>query len=186
MPKAKTRPATAIIYAVVGSDEAEVKRAAAELATKLTPPEAGDFGQEVIDGAVDNAEQAAGRIRSTIEALQTLPFLGGAKLVWLKNANFLGDNVIGRAGSVQATLDELGEVIGSDLGADVTFLLSATAVDKRRAFYKSLAKRAELQVSIASIPVGADGKKKRPKSSGDERKSTNFNSTMTRWIFLFC
>src|SRR5881227_1444238 len=146
MPKAKTKAVNASIYAVVGSDEAEVKRAASELATKLTPPEAGDFGQEVIDGTVDNAEQAAARIRSTIEALQTLPFLGGAKLVWLKNANFLGDNVIGRAGSVQATLDELGEVIGSDLGADVTFLLSATAVDKRRAFYKSLAKRAELQV----------------------------------------
>src|SRR5439155_1642089 len=43
-------------------------------------------------------------------------------------------------------LDELAEVIGGDLGADVTFLLSATAVDKRRSFYKSLAKRAELRV----------------------------------------
>src|SRR6266480_2229699 len=146
MSKARNRPATENIYAVVGSDESEVKRAAAELATKLTRPEAGDFGQEVIDGAVDNAEQAAARIRSTIEALQTLPFLGGAKLVWLKNANFLGDNVIGRTASVQATLDELAEMIGGDLGADVTFLLSATAVDKRRSFYKSLAKRAELQV----------------------------------------
>src|SRR5438477_11958954 len=156
MPKAKTKAANASIYALVGSDEAEVKRAAAELATKLTRLEAGDFGQEVIDGAVDNAEQAAARIRSTIEALQTLPFLGGAKLVWLKNANFLGDNVIGRAASVQATLDELAEVIGGDLGADVTFLLSATAVDKRRSFYKSLAKRAELQVfaRLASSRTG--------------------------------
>src|SRR6266496_6031412 len=146
MPRAKTRPATASIYAVVGSDESEVKRAAAELATKLTRPEAGDFGQEVIDGAVDNAEQAVARIRSTVEALQTLPFFGGAKLVWLKNANFLGDNVIGRAASVQSALNELAQLIGGDLGADVTFLLSATEVDKRRSFYKSLAKRAELQV----------------------------------------
>src|SRR4030095_2003126 len=146
MSKAKSRPATESIYAVVGSDESEVKRVAAELAIKLTPPEAGDLGQEVIDGAVDNTEQAVARIRSTIEALQTLPFLGGAKLVWLKNANFLGDNVIGRTASGQATLDELAEVIGGDLGADVTFLMSATAVDKRRSFYKSLAKRAELQV----------------------------------------
>ena len=58
--ESESRPATENIYAVVGSDESEVKRVAAELATKLTPPEAGDFGQEVIDGAVDNAEQAAG------------------------------------------------------------------------------------------------------------------------------
>src|SRR4029077_17583928 len=81
-----------------------------------------------------------------IEALQTLPFLGGSKLVWLKNANFLADSVIGRAASVQEALEELSGVIAGDLGNDVTFLLSATETDKRRSFYKSLIKRAEVQV----------------------------------------
>ena len=145
-PKAKPKTATSQIYAVVGSDESEVKRVAAELAANLTPPDAGDFGLEVIDGAADNAEQAAARIRSAVEALQTLPFFGSAKLVWLKNANFLGDDQIGRSASVQAALEELAEVIGGDLGADVTFLVSAPEVDKRRSFYKSLVKRADLQV----------------------------------------
>ena len=144
--KAKTKAVAANIYAVVGSDEAEVKRVAAELAAKLTPPGAGDFGLEVIDGAADNAEQAAARIRSTIEALQTLPFMGGGKLVWLKNANFLGDSPIGRAASVQDALEELSRTITADFGTDVTFLVSAPEVDKRRSFYKSLAKRAELQI----------------------------------------
>ena len=59
MPKAKTKAASANIYAVLGSDESEVKRVAAELASNLTPPGAGDFGLEVIDGAADNADQAA-------------------------------------------------------------------------------------------------------------------------------
>lgn len=147
-PKAKTRIAAPVsnIYAVVGSDESEVKRTAQELAAKLTPPDAGDFGLEVIDGAADNAEQAAARIRSTIEALQTLPFMGGGKLVWLKNANFLGDSPIGRAASVQDALETLSGTIATDFGTDVTFLISAPEVDKRRSFYKSLAKRAELQV----------------------------------------
>src|ERR1700738_102962 len=148
MPRAKAKPktTTANIHAVVGSDESEVKRVAAEVAAKLTPPDAGDFGVEIIDGAADNAEQAAARIRSTIEALQTLPFMGGAKLVWLKNANFLADTVIGRSASVQSALEELADVITSDLGPDVTFLFSATEVDKRRSFYKTLGKRAEVQV----------------------------------------
>src|ERR1043166_4655601 len=92
MPKTKTKSESARIYAVVGSDEAEVKHVAAELAAKLTPPGAGDFGLEIIDAAADNADQAATRIRSAIEALQTLPFFGSTKLVWLKNANFLGDD----------------------------------------------------------------------------------------------
>src|SRR6266516_6387564 len=123
MPKAKTATAAEKIYAVVGSDEAEMKHVAAELAQKLTPPGAGDFGLEVIDGAADNAEQAAARIRSTIEALQTLPFMDGGKLVWLKNANFLGDSPIGRAGGVQDALEELSDTIATDFGTDVIFLI---------------------------------------------------------------
>jgi DNA polymerase-3 subunit delta len=144
--KAKTAKSTSKIYAVVGSDESEVKRTAAELADKLKPGDAGEFGIEVIDGAADNAEQAAARIRSTIEALRTLPFFGGGKLVWLKNANFLGDDQKARSAAVQSALEELSEAIDDDLGSDVTLLVSATEVDKRRSFYKSLVKRAELQV----------------------------------------
>lgn len=141
----KTVAPVSDIHAVVGSDESEVKRAAAELAAKLTPPDAGDFGLEMIDGCGDNAEQSAARVRSAIEALQTLPFFGG-KLVWLKNANCLGDTVIGRSASVQSALEELGDVLESGLAPDITFLVSATEVDKRRSFYKALSKRAELQV----------------------------------------
>src|SRR5437016_5057769 len=148
MPKTKTKAATATskIYGVVGSDESVVKRTAAELAEKLKPADAGEFGLEVIDGAADNTEQAAARIRSTIEALRTLPFFGGGKLVWLKNANFLGDDQKARSAAVQSALEELSETIDADFGSDVTFLISATEVDKRRSFYKSLVKRAELQV----------------------------------------
>jgi DNA polymerase-3 subunit delta len=146
MPKAKTKATTANIYAVVGSDEAEVKRVATELATNLTPPGGGDFGLEVIDGAADNAEQAAARIRSAIEALQTLPFFGSTKVVWLKNANFLGDDPKARSAAVQSALEELSELLDGGFDSGVTFLISATEVDKRRAFYKMLVKRAELQV----------------------------------------
>src|SRR5690242_6680014 len=148
MPKAKAKapPAAGIIHAVVGSDESEVKRVAAELATDLTPAEAGEFGLEMIDGCADNAEQAANRVRSTIEALQTIPFFGGAKLVWLKNVNFLADSIIGRSAAVQEALEEFDDVLSAGLGENVRLLISATEVDKRRSFYKSLGKRADIEV----------------------------------------
>lgn len=146
MPKTKASAATSNIHAVVGSDESEVKRTAAELAAQLTPPDAGEFGLEVIDACADNVDQAVARIRSAIEALQTLPFFGGGKLVWLKNANCLGDSVIGRSAAVQSALEDLAEILDAGLGADVTLLISATETDKRRSFYKTLAKRAEIQV----------------------------------------
>jgi DNA polymerase-3 subunit delta len=143
----KAARATSNIYAIVGTDESAVKTAATELAATLAPAGAGDFGLETIDGCADNVEQAVARIRSTIEALQTLPFLGGAKLVWLKNANFLGDTKAGNSAAVQEALQELTEALDAGFGeGEVKFLLSATEVDKRRSFYKSLAKQAELQV----------------------------------------
>ena len=146
MPKAKTKAASANIYAVLGSDEGEVKRVAAELASNLTPADAGDFGLETIDGAADNADQAEARVKSTIEALQTLPFFGSTKVVWLKNVNFLGDDQKARSAAVQSMLEELSELIDSGFGLGITLLMSATDVDKRRAFYKALLKRAEVQV----------------------------------------
>jgi DNA polymerase-3 subunit delta len=144
--KAKTAQSESNIHAIVGSDESEVKRGASELAAKLAPPDAGEFGVEVIDACADNVDQAVSRIRSAIEALQTLPFFAGGKLVWLKNANCLGDSVIGRSASVQSALDDLAELLDAGLGSEVTLLISATEVDKRRSFYKTLGKRAELQV----------------------------------------
>jgi len=144
--KAKTAESESRIYAVVGSDESEVKRVAAELAAKLAPPEAGEFGVETIDACADNVEQAVTKIRLAIEALQTLPFFGGAKLVWFKNANCLADSPIGRSAAVQGALEELADVFEAGLAQDVTFLVSATETDKRRSFYKTLAKRAEVQV----------------------------------------
>jgi len=144
MPKRKTKSATANIYAVVGSDEAEVKQTAAGLAQELTPPDSGDFGLEIIDGCADNTDQAVARIAATIEALRTLPFFG-SKLVWLKNANFLGDTVMGRSASVLSALEGLSETI-RDSAPEIVFLLSAPDIDKRRSFYKMLGKEAELQV----------------------------------------
>src|SRR5437868_6188674 len=110
MPKTKTSAKTLQLYAVVGSDEAVVKREAALLADKLTPTDAGDFGLEIVDGCADNIDGAVGAIRSTIAAVQTLPFFGG-KLVWLKSANFLSDDVRGRSASVVEALEELAEVL---------------------------------------------------------------------------
>jgi DNA polymerase-3 subunit delta len=146
MPKAKTKAASPNTYAVLGSDEAEVKRVAAELASNLTPAGAGDFGLEIIDGATDNVDQAQARLRSAIEALQTLPFFGNLKVVWLKNVNFLGDDQKARSAAVQSALEELSELIDSGFGPGTTLLMSATDVDKRRSFYKTLLKRAEVQV----------------------------------------
>lgn len=146
-PKGKLATVTtSTIYAVVGSDESEVKRVARDLSLKLAPKGAGEFGVEIIDGAAENAEQARQRVTHTIDALLTLPFFGDGKLVWLKNASFLADTVTGKSESVLEAVEMLSEKLQAGLGPDVTFLLSAPDIDKRRSFYKTLGKIANLQV----------------------------------------
>lgn len=137
---------TSPIYAIVGSDDGQVRARARELAAELTPKDAGDFGLDAIDGAAENADQAVTRLRLAIEAVQTLPFFGTQKLVWLKDVNFLSDTVTGRSASVQAALDEFVVFLDHGLPDGVTFLLSATEVDKRRSFYKSLGKLGKVEV----------------------------------------
>jgi len=143
MAATKSKTSTQI-YAVLGSDESEVKRVAKELAAQLTP--GGDFGCDMIDGMASNSDDASGKIHQTIEALLTFPFFGGEKLVWLKNANFLADDVMGRSAAVVDALEKLSEVLNAGLPESVRFLLSAGSADKRRTFYKVITKLAKVEV----------------------------------------
>jgi DNA polymerase III subunit delta len=143
--KSAGSPESPSVFAILGSDEGETKRRAAELAIELTPEQGGDFGVDTIDGMADNAEQAVLRIRQAKEAIQTLPFFGREKLVWFKNVNFLAENATSRSVSVQDALEDLKEVLSQGLPDGVRFLLSASEVDKRRSFYKSLGKFARVE-----------------------------------------
>lgn len=134
------------VFAVLGTDDAEVKRAARALALELTPAAGGDFGLDTIDGQAENSDAAAGRIHQTVEALLTLPFFGGEKLVWLKSANFLSDTVIGKSAAVLEGLESLAATLSAGLPPGVRFLLSATDPDKRRTFTRNLGKIAKVEI----------------------------------------
>ncbi|TLD72839.1 DNA polymerase III subunit delta [Phragmitibacter flavus] len=133
------------IIAVVGTDDLRVKEAALKLSKELSPPDSGDFGNDVIEGIAESAEHCGQIVRSTLDALQTLPFFGGGKLVWLKNVNFLADSVVGRTNAaiegMEAILD-----YAEKLPPEIKFLMSVGAVDKRRAAWKKLSKVADVRV----------------------------------------
>lgn len=145
-PPKKSAVVSASLFAVLGTDEARMKEAALKLVQKFTAPGAGDFGNDVIDGTAENAEHAGQICAEVIQALQTLPFFGGAKVVWLKNANFLGDTVTGRAQAAVEGFENILDVLESGIGSDVKFVLSATGIDKRRSTWKRLSKIANIEV----------------------------------------
>lgn len=145
MPAARKSQANASIHFVTGSDEAAVKKAAAGLAAELAPSD-DPFAIETIDGAVATVDEAAARVKATIEALLTVPFFGGGKLVWLKSATFLADSVTGRSETVQNAVEELLALLSKGLPDGIVFLLSAIEPDKRRSAYKTLGKIATVHL----------------------------------------
>ncbi|MEM7013879.1 MAG: DNA polymerase III subunit delta [Verrucomicrobiota bacterium] len=137
-------PASKQIFAFFGTDEARVKEEALKLSRKLTPPENAEFGLDIVNGAAETSEHAGRIISETIQALQTLPFLGGDKTVWLQGATLFADTVTGRAQGTVAAVERLTKELEAGLPPGVFLIIHGTAIDKRRAFYKKLKKLAEL------------------------------------------
>lgn len=143
-------------FAVVGSDDGLVREKALALYNRLTGGLDDGFTHETIDGIADNSDSAFEICSSTIQALQTIPMFGGDKVVWLRNANFLGDNVTGRSQRTEAGVESLRASLEHGLPNGVKFLLTAQGVDKRRGFWKFIEKSADIQV-CDRIDTSRDG-----------------------------
>jgi DNA polymerase III subunit delta len=141
MAASATNTKTAPIHLLVGSDEDAVKKAAAELARKLAPDDA--MNLETIDGRADSVDDAIRSVQKVREAILTLPFFGGGKLVWWKAVNFFDETGVGRHASVKEALESLQPDLDRVDGTSVTLLISALGIHRGRAFGKALLKLAQ-------------------------------------------
>lgn len=147
---------TGNFYAIVGSDEGLVRQKSLELYNELTGGNDDGFTHETIDGNADNSDSAFEICSSTVQSLHTMPMFGGDKVVWLRNANFLGDTVTGRSKRAEEGVENLRQAIESGLPEGVKLILSALGVDKRRAFWKFIQKSANVQ-AFDRIDTSRDG-----------------------------
>jgi DNA polymerase-3 subunit delta len=139
MPASSSK--TVPIHLLSGSDEDAVKKAAADLSAKLAPDDAMNF--ETIDGRALTVDEAVNSIAKVREAILTLPFFGGGKLVWWKAVNFFDESGVGRLASVKEALETLLPDLEKVDGSSVTLLISASGLHKGRAFSKALLKIAQ-------------------------------------------
>jgi DNA polymerase-3 subunit delta len=134
MPATKAPP----LSLVCGDDEFAVKKRAREIYQQWCD-DLGGMDHEIIEAAVSNSGDALKAIARLREALLTLPFFGSGKAVWLRDANFLGDERAA-AQAVTETLAELAEELKGFKWQTVRLLISAGKVDKRKTFFKTLDK----------------------------------------------
>jgi DNA polymerase-3 subunit delta len=141
---------SAPLVLVCGEDDFAVHQRAKQIYLEWVE-ELGGMDHEIIDAAVSHSGEALRSLAKLREALQTLPFFGAGKVIWLQNCNFLSDE---RAATQDVTqsLAGLAEELKEFPWQNVRLLISAGKVDKRKVFYKALDKLGSVE-SFASWSV---------------------------------
>ncbi|MBN9689872.1 MAG: DNA polymerase III subunit delta [Verrucomicrobia bacterium] len=129
---------------ICGDDEFSVKQRARKIWESWSA-EVGGMDHEVLEASAGSVDEALTRLRRLREALNTLPFFGGEKLIWFRDCTFLGEDRTGQSATVTEALGELAEQWKTFRWSGLRLLISASKPDKRRVFFKALDKQAEVE-----------------------------------------
>ncbi|HEY3862080.1 MAG TPA: DNA polymerase III subunit delta [Verrucomicrobiae bacterium] len=143
MPQAASSKAPVLL--VCGDDDFGVKERAHEIFRQWSA-EIGGTDHEIIDAAVNHSGEALNVLSKLRAALQTLPFFGEGKAVWLRNCNFMGEERAAEAKAVSENLAELAQELKVFVWQKVRLLVSAGKVDKRKTLYKTLEKLGTVEI----------------------------------------
>lgn len=133
---------------ICGDDDFAVKQRARQIFADWSA-ELGGMDHEIIEASVGNSGDALTVIGKLREAINTLPFFGGGKAVWLRDCNFLGEERTASSAAVTETLASLAEDLKSFSWQNVRLLISAGKVDKRKTFYKTMEKTGAVEIFSA-------------------------------------
>jgi DNA polymerase III delta subunit len=135
------------LYLYCGDDDYLVDSAARERIGALVPEADRKWGVELIDGRKDTAEEAKKAIEDCMGAVQTPGLFGSAKVVWLRDANFLtgsGKHV----SEVDVTKDAVAhmtEWLRAGLVDGQNLVITAPKVLKTSLFYKVCLKAGKIE-----------------------------------------
>ena len=136
---------------ICGQDDYLVGRLGAERFAGLTADLTDEFAQETVNGFAANMGEVEAALNRFRESVQTVSMFGGKRVVWLKDVNFLADSVTGRAEGTLTLVEDLQELLTGVNPAETSILITASPVDRRRAFPKWCEKNADFALA------GGDG-----------------------------
>jgi DNA polymerase-3 subunit delta len=134
---------------VCGDDEFSVRQRARQIWDAWCGA-GGGMDQEVVEAGAGTVDEAFKRLARLREALQTLPFFGGAKVIWFRDCTFLGEDRTGQSTAVTEALTEFAGELKAFRWDGVRLLISAGKPDRRRTFFKTLEKIGTVE-SFASL-----------------------------------
>ena len=142
-PSASMAPSGKNFTFVCGADDFLVGRVGAERFAALMVQVPDEFSREVLSGFAANVGEVEAAVNRFRESVQTVAMFGGRRVVWLKDVNFLADTVTGRAESTLKLVADLQEILATINPDETAVLITASPVDRRRAFPKWCEKNAD-------------------------------------------
>jgi DNA polymerase-3 subunit delta len=136
---------------ICGQDDYLVGRMGAERFAALTADLTDEFARETVNGFTANMGEVESALNRFRESVQTVAMFGGKRVVWLKDVNFLADSVTGRAEGTLKLIEDLQELLKGVNPEETSILITASPVDRRRAFPKWCEKNADFALA------GGDG-----------------------------
>jgi len=121
---------------ICGPDDFLVGRAGTQRFAALAVEVPDEFSREVLSGFAANVGEVETAVNRFRESVQTVSMFGGRRIVWLKDVNFLADTVTGRAESTLKLVADLQEILQAINPAETAVLITASPIDRRRAFPK--------------------------------------------------
>lgn len=139
---------------ICGADDFWVTREAKavfeDASKEIADPE---FGLEVVNGAAGNVAEVEDAVNRFSSAVQTLSLFGDKKVVWFKDITFLADSVTGRAEGTLNQVERLKDLLTNLDTNTVTVLMSASPIDRRRAFQKWCEKNSNYTLADSGKPA---------------------------------
>ncbi len=128
---------------ICGADDFLVNRAGKDRFDAAAREVPDEMSREILNGFALNVAEVETAVNRFRESVQTVSMFGDKRLVWFKDVNFLADSVTGRAESTLKVVEDWQELLASLDPAQVTVLVTASPIDRRRAFPKWCEKNAD-------------------------------------------
>ena len=125
------------VHLIIGNDEARISETAAKLVEKVAGPNPDAFSLDVFEEPEGGAEPEM--IINLIRSLQSPPFLGGVKTVWLKHFSAFGAESV-KSSDMGKALRELAAFIKKGIPQDIALIMDGPTGTDRKSSQSELQK----------------------------------------------
>lgn len=132
------------LFLITGNDELVIHAKAKALFERLAGEDPDPFAVDIYPEPEEGP--SADVIIQAVRSLQSPPFLGHTKIVWLKHISCLDQEGSDKPNGIGKALRELGQLLKQGLPEDIAFLMDGSGLDKRKILYKTFVAKGEITV----------------------------------------